>query len=342
MLEEDLKLDEEISHFVKTPEISDAELARFLTNWAAHPDYYTKFTQRVISNVSALNVKLLNSLDKQKRFHLVKALCLTVQLAFSMKQWEFMLGRKDGARYWNNHGLFFSSLHGLIPLLNELQRHISELGQGFTGRIVCLEGESERRFLEVLHLATRLAHFDNHYFVYGGKGAHQNLVYFIRDKNEKGVRVDLSFDGDSNMNDQIPKLKGQVAIKDVFRFERDFEAAFPANLLAGAVTAYLHEYKDKSLICSAKEVSAMLAERKPFVRVVEEEYGVSINKVYFGQFLAIEVLKLSEGDHRVLQGAGVLTGTEISRFIRWVMDWPQEVSPDENEPSRDIEFDVND
>ena len=97
MLEEELKLDEEISRFVKSSEISDSDLAGFLTDWAAHPDYYTEFTQRVISNLSALNIKLLNSLDEQKRFHLVKALCITVQVAFSMKQWEDMLGREDGA-----------------------------------------------------------------------------------------------------------------------------------------------------------------------------------------------------------------------------------------------------
>src|SRR5258708_39844583 len=121
MLEEDLTLDDEIARFIEQPEISDSELAEFLTKWAAHPDYHTDFTRQVISNLCSLNVKLLNRLDEKKRFHLVKALCITVQLALSMKQWEYMLGRDDGLWYWEHHGLFFSSLHGLIPPLNELQ-----------------------------------------------------------------------------------------------------------------------------------------------------------------------------------------------------------------------------
>lgn len=340
MLEEDLKLDDEIWKFIRQPEISDSQLATFLTNLAAHPDYYTDFTQRVISNLSSLNVKLLNKLDGRKRFHLVKSLCITVRLAFSMKQWEYMLGRKDGAWYWENHGLFFSSLHGLIPPLNELQSQIAAIGEGFTARIICIEGESERAFLEVLHLATRFINFDNQYFVYGGKGAHQNLVLFIRDKNEKGFRVDLAYDGDSNLSDQMPKLRRQVTINSVFRFDRDFESAFPPGLLAQALTAYLKEFKDKSQNYSTEEVSEMLKDSRAFVKVVEDRVAVNINKVSFSRFLALEVLRLSDDDDRVLHGAGALIGTELSKFLRWVMGWPQEVSPKENERNSDIVFEA--
>jgi hypothetical protein len=341
MLEEDLKLDDEIEKFTRQAEISDSQLALFLTKWAAHPDYHTDITQRVISNLSSLNVALLNKLDREKRFHLVKALCITVQLAFSMKQWEYMLGRKDGPWYWEGHGLFFSSLHALIPPLNELQSQIAAIGEGFTERLICLEGESERAFLEFLHLATRFFNLDNQYFVYGGKGAHQNLVHFIRDKNAKGVRVDLAYDGDSNLSDQIPKLRNQVTVNSVFRFDRDFEAAFPPCLLATALTAYLKEFKDKSLSCSAEDISEMLKDARAFVRVVEKKFEVNINKVSFGRFLALEVLRQSDKDDRVLQGAGALTGTELSKFLRWTMGWPLEVPPKENEGDSDIFFEAD-
>jgi len=337
----DLKLNEEVLQFVKTQQISEYELVKFLTNWVAHPDDYTDFTSRVITNLSSLNIKLLNELQEKKRFHLVKALCLAVQFAFSSKQWEYMLGREDGAWYWNNHGLFFSSLHGFIPLLNELQWHISRLEQGFTGRIICLEGQSERTFLEVIHFATRYTHFDNHYFVYGGKGAHKNLVYFIRDKNDKGVRVDLAYDGDSNLNDQLPKLRKQVALTGVFRFQRDFESAFPSCLLAGAVTDYLQRYKDKSIFCTEDDVAAMLRESQPFVKLLEGRFGIDVNKVALGELLAIGLLDMGKTDGRVFHGAGPLTGTEISRFMRWVMDWPEDVSPEENETRPEIVFDVD-
>ena len=39
-------------------------------------------------------------------------------------------------------------------------------------------------------------------------------------------------------------------------------------------------------------------------------------------------------------GAGLLTGTELSKFLRWVMGWPQDVSPSENDDG-DIMFDVD-
>jgi hypothetical protein len=338
MLEEELKLNDAITEFVKPSEITEAELERFLTDWAAHPDHYVLFTARVVKNLSALNVKLLNEFGEGKRFHLVKALCLAVEIAFSMREWEYMLGREDGASYWNNHGLFFSSLHGFIPRLNALQKHVSEIEHGFTGRIIYLEGQSEFSFLELLHLGSRLLHFGNHYFVYGGKGAHQNLVYHIKDKNEKGVRVDLAYDGDSNFSNQVKKLQQQVTIHRVFRFERDFECAFPPEMLAAAITAYLKRFKDERVLVSIDVIKGMLAESKPFVKVVEEGYGVSISKPTLGELLAIELLKLSERDYRVLQGAGSITGTEVSRFLRFVMDWPEEVSSEENAPEGDVAF----
>lgn len=339
MLKEEIDLNEAIAEFVKRPKISQEELAQFLTLWSAHPDYYTEFTARVVNNLSALNVDLLAELNLDRRFHLVKALCLAVETAFAMKQWEYMLGRKDGAWYWNNHGLFFSSLHCLIPRLNALQKHISEIVEGFTGRIICLEGPTERSFLELLHLGSRLVHFDNHYFVYGGKGAQQNLIYYIKDKNDKGVRVDLAYDGDSNFCDQIGKLQQHVTIRKIFRFERDFEAAFPAETLAAACTEYLKRFKEEPTTVSVDEVNVLLESVKPFVKAVEEKYDLAINKPTLGELLAVEVLKLSEYDHRVLQGAGLITGSELSDFLRFVMDLPADVSAEENESECDIVFD---
>lgn len=342
MLDEELELNEAIAELIKKPKISQEELAAFLHRWAAHPDHYTEFTARVVTNLSALNTNLLSELGLVKRFHLVKALCLAVEIAFSMKQWEYMLGRKDGAWYWNNYGLFFSTLHCLIPSLNSLQKHISEIGVGFAGRIVCLEGPSEHSFLELLHLGSRLMHFDHQYFVYGGKGALQNLVYYVKDKNDKGVRVDLAYDGDSNFSDQIEKLQQQVTISKVFRFDRDFEASFPHEVLAAACTEYLNRFKQESKAISVEDVGVLLESPKPFVKAAEQKYAISISKPTLGELLAVEVLRLSQRDHRVLQGAGLITGTELSRFLRFVMDWPTEVSAEENEPTGDVVFDQSD
>jgi hypothetical protein len=120
----------------------------------------------------------------------------------------------------------------------------------------------------------------------------------------KVFRVDLAYDGDSNFSSQITRLQEQATIHRVFRFERDFEAAFPPEILASAITAYLKQFKNESAEISIKDVNEMLAEPKPFVKVVAERYLISIDKPYLGDLLAIELLKLSRRDERVLQGAG--------------------------------------
>ena len=138
----------------------------------------------------------------------------------------------------------------------------------------------------------------------------------------------------------MPKLQQAVAIKSIFRFDRDFEAAFPPFLLAQALTAYLKEFADKPKNCSTEEVSKMLLNPRPFVKVVEETFAVSISKVTLGRFLALEVLRLSERDDRVLHGAGSLTRTEISKFLRWVTGRSQDASPEENDDTQDIVFET--
>jgi len=54
----------------------------------------------------------------------------------------------------------------------------------------------------------------------GGAGSlRENLRFHIQDKNEKGVQVDLAYDGDSNLRKQIDKLQKQVRIRRVFKFD---------------------------------------------------------------------------------------------------------------------------
>ena len=72
--------------------------------------------------------------------------------------------------------------------------------------------------------------------------------------------------------------------------------------------------------------------------MIEERYSVSIDKPFLGDFLAIEILRLSRRDPRVLHGGGLLRGTEISRFLRFIMDWSEEEAA--GEPDDEIYFDV--
>jgi len=139
----------------------------------------------------------------------------------------------------------------------------------------------------------------------GGAGSlRENLRFHIQDKNEKGVQVDLAYDGDSNLRNQIDKLQKQVRIRRVFKFDRDFESAFPAEMLVAAVTAYLKHFKDAAIEVSVEGVDEMLKHRKPFVQV-EARYEVSIKKPHLGKLLAIELLKMSDRDHRRIERSGI-------------------------------------
>ena len=112
MLEEELELNEAISEFTKRSGILEEELEAFLERWATYSEPYDEFSAQVAKNLAVLNVKLLNELsDEDQRFHLVKALCITVRLSLEMKSWDHMLGRADGAQYWNKYGLFFFPSH---------------------------------------------------------------------------------------------------------------------------------------------------------------------------------------------------------------------------------------
>lgn len=57
----------------------------FLSRWAGHPDYYPEVTGRVAKNLATLNIKLLNELPERKRFSLVNAICLAVELVMEFE-----------------------------------------------------------------------------------------------------------------------------------------------------------------------------------------------------------------------------------------------------------------
>lgn len=341
MLIEQIERYEAIKEFVKTPSLTEKDFIDFLTKWAGHPDYYADVTGRVIKNLAVLNIKLLNELTEEKRFSLVNAVCLAVDLVMEFKQWEYMLSREDGDWYWNNYGLIFAGLHLLIPSLNELQKSISDIAPYFTGRIICVEGPSEHVFLNLLYGFSRISQYNVPRWVYGGKDAKKNLVHYMRDKNHKGVRVDLAYDRDGSILDDkdVQNLDKQVTIQRKFAFSHDFESSFPPELLSAAVTDYLKKFKDATLECSVSDVEALLKrgegpkkQRKAFVAAVEENYDIEISKPQLAEFLFIHFAELGTKYDPVFTGAGEITGTELSKFLRFVMDWPEEVSPEENDP----------
>ena len=94
MLEEDLKLNEEIEKFTRQTEISDSELVAFLTKVVCSPrllhrpypasHFESHFAKRQPPQQTGYEEAVSSR----------KALCTTVQLAFSMKQWEYMLRTK--------------------------------------------------------------------------------------------------------------------------------------------------------------------------------------------------------------------------------------------------------
>jgi hypothetical protein len=110
---------------------------------------------------------------------------------------------------------------------------------------VLAEGESEAAFIRSIQLRSTVLNFDFEVHVYGGKGTRKNLVHYILEKNRQGIRVDLclDFDGQSQSTSFLDKLKQQsCAIQSDFGFKRDFESAFPPEILHAALAEYFRRF----------------------------------------------------------------------------------------------------
>ncbi len=245
-----------------------------------------------------------------------------LKFSFAVKVWESRFSRDDSAQQWADKPLVFVWASELIEPLEALQKALADIDPKLAQRrVVLVEGQTEANFVSTIQNNSNLLNFDFSLYVYEGKAQVANLVHYIRERNRQGVRVDLCYDSDGQTDSFLEKLAlSGCSVESRFRFQRDFEAAFPPELLHTAAHEYLRRYTNVPAdSLSSLTVTDLLAQSKPFVRAFEEHFKISVSKPQLGVLLA-EAVRRSGA---VWDGA-VKTAeecSEIAKFLRFVMLW---------------------
>jgi len=294
MLRDELLQDDEIKRFVKKADFSERALNEFLEEHVQHPDHHVEFMNQVTRNVVALSAPKLPELSRPKQFYLLKAIAKLMDAAMWLKTWEYHLSRSDGPEYWKGLPLpFFMPLSGMIEPLESMRWALRRIDPRYgTARVLLVEGESEATFVRTVQWLTRAANFDVPLYVYGGKGEVQNLVHLITDRNAAGVGVYLSYDTDGKSEGFLRTLRRRnCRLTRRFGFSRDFEGAFPPEMLATAVGMYAENVAKAPLRVSASEVRTLLQDPKPFAVALKEKFGLSLTKPRFATILGTLISK---------------------------------------------------
>lgn len=324
MLVYDLDEQKALRDFVQPGGETAEALETFLLSHYAAPHADSEYLSRVVKNVVAISGSYYLSLSKEKRLSFLKCIANLLKVVFAIKAWEPRFSAVDASQKQAGKPLFFASLTELIAPLESIQKGLQEIdGELPIRRVVLVEGESEQAFIRSIQLHSTVLNFDFEVYVYGGKGTLKNLVHYILEKNRQGIRVDLcvDFDGQVQSKSFLEKLgQHSCAIQRAFGFTRDFEAAFPPELLHSGLLQYLRLYTtlDPTAVTES-ETRAFLADQRPFVLAFETKFSVSISKPKLGTILGEIVL----GTGAIWEGVVNTSSqcSEIAQFVRFLMLW---------------------
>lgn len=307
-----------IKRFAEAETVTSCELSRFLRKWGGHPDYEVEYIDRVIDSLVDLNVQYSVGLASTERFDHLKALVKAVEVAFRMKRWEWDLQRKT---FWRGYPLFFAGLSGMIEDLEAIRFHAAKLTPIFTPRVVLVEGESEKEFIEALQRAIGLADLRFETFTLGGSGALGSLAPYATEKRRTGTRLYICYDGDGNgaaAKQKREKLNRTLSPDGIFIFARDFESAFPADVMSDALNLYESRVLERAGLWSAPQIEELHKNPLPFAKALEQHSGLSINKRELGRLLAEVLINRDRTDIDVCYGKGWIEDFEIARFLAFL------------------------
>lgn len=307
-------------------EVHSSELVReFFEDHFVAPNPQCEYVSNVLSNLIAITGEYYLSLSKDKRLSFLKCILSVLKMALAMKLWELRLSAEDAVQQLSGKYLFFGSMTELIEPLESLQKGLHEIDPALAlRRVLLVEGETEASFIREIQLRATVSNFEFTIYVYRGKGEVNNLLHYVRERNRQGIRVDLCYDRDGQ--DQttafVNKLREAPSfINDLFGFRRDFEAAFPPDVLHTALVRYLKEFANlpESQMPTLTTVESLLRGSKPFIFAFTEQFSVNINKPKFGILLAESVLANKAIWDDVFKTS--VESNEIVRFLRFVMLW---------------------
>jgi hypothetical protein len=313
--------DAAIDEFVAQGDETAEHLCQFLEDRYARPHPHAEYLTHVVKTLVSVAHSYYVSLSAEKKPHFLKYLVSVLKFSFAVKVWESRFSRVDSAQEWADKPLVFVWATELVEPLEDLQRAIAAIDPNLAQRrVVLVEGETEAEFIRTIQLSANVLNFDFSLKVYGGKAQVANLVHYIQERNRQGVRVDLSYDSDRQATSFLEKLKSSCTVQEFFGFQRDFENAFPPEVLHAALLEYLQTYAPPPVAALTPDaIEDLLKQPKPFILAFEERFGVNISKPKLGTLLAKAVIdrqKLWEGAVRSSQEC-----SEIAKFLRFVMLW---------------------
>lgn len=320
----ELEQNKAIESFLKdTANPTKEDLFNFFEYYFLHPDYETEFTHKVTKNIIEVSFDYFSELPEEKKSHFLRALGKLFDIALAIKTWEFQLSRDDASWYWKGLPTYFLSLAALVEPLEDIRREMGEVDRdNLHEKIVFVEGATESNFVRTIYLTTRLASFDFSVHDYSGCGNANNLVNFIKEKNRQGVKVLFTHDKDGRGKSFVSKIKDKSNVEGFFAFSRDFESAFPPEVLTGALNTYLTKYVENSTSFTTDDVQGLLDDKGPFIKALEKEHGISICKPKLGTILGVAMsVILEQRWNEIFNRKGISRkyNYEIFKFLKFLV-----------------------
>ena len=321
----DIAQEKQIQKFlIDNPDPNKLQVYNFFDYNFINTEYYPEFVQQVLNNALDVTFHIFEKLTKKKKLFYLKSIANLIDVALSIKLWEFQLSRKDAARWWKGTTNYYLYTSGMIKSLEELRYNGLAYNPKSTHEtILAVEGESEFIFLKYIQENLCYANFNVAIYNYDGKSQIVSLARYINEKNRQGIKVNIVCDTDGNSQATVSfmnKLKEKCTVNSEFKFKRDFENSITLKVNLEAINKYLSVYKPTVKSLLLKDIEVALSDKKPYIKSLEEKLNISIDKVKLAEIygdIFTHIIKWNW--HKIFNDKDPNFDYEIYDFLRFVV-----------------------
>lgn len=316
------KTDKTIRKFVRQGKDSKSDVLEFIHYYFLHPDLERDYTEKVARNIIEVSHSYYRTLSKIKKFHFLRAIVNLLDIALSLKFWEYQLSRNDASWYWKGIPTYFSSITHLVEPLENIRFDIGTIDKHrMYKKVILVEGESEFNFLSRIQDVTKASNLDFEIHNYEGKGNIQNLIQYIRLRNRKGIKIILTYDEDRNLSSFKKKLKNKnCRVQGNFGFRKDFEHSFPPQFMKAALDNYYKRYCKEVFPLQTDDIKRLRRRKESLLFILDNENSVSISKpklaTILGQFMGQLLLRYW---NEIVNEKNKRFNAEIYRFANFII-----------------------
>lgn len=309
---------------INKPKPTKLQVYNFFDYSFINTEYYPEFVQQVLNNALDVTFHVFEKLSKKRKLFYLKSIANLIDVALSLKLWEFQLSRKDATWWWKGTINYYLYPSGMIKSLEELRYNGLAYNPKSTHEItLAVEGESELTFLKYIQENLGYANFNVETYCYKGKNQIVSLSRYIDEKTRQGIKVNIvcDVDGNSQVTDSfLNKLKGKCTVNSEFKFKRDFENSIPPIINLEAINKYLNVYKPTVKSLKLNDIEVALASKKPYIKVLEEKLNISMDKIKLAEIygdIFIHIIKWNW--HKIFNDKDQNFDYEIYDFLRFVV-----------------------